>query len=248
MTRTTRRPRIGLTPDIDALSAPETNYVLRRNYADAILAAGGLPFILPYCDDVAACLDALDAVVITGGMFDIDPAVYRGKPMPGVVTKPVRTAFEKALIDATLARDMPILGICNGLQLLAVALGGQLVQHIPGEIAQPLEHKPAAPASQPHHTVDIRPGSRLGRLTGGGRHRVNSMHHQSVLPSSRYDAVAHAPDGVVEAIEVPDRCFCLGLQWHPEYHTSDVDCSIWTGFCAEAAAFRRSDGDRPDAP
>lgn len=246
MTRTTRRPRIGLTPDIDALPTPETNYVLRRNYADAILAAGGLPFILTYCDDAAACLDELDAVVITGGMFDIDPALYRGKPMPGVVTKPARTAFEKALIDKALARNMPILGICNGLQLLAVALGGQLVQHISGEIAQPLEHMPAASASKPHHAVDIRPGSNLARLTGGGHHRVNSVHHQSVLPSSRYDAVAHALDGVVEAIEVPDRCFCIGLQWHPEYHTSDVDRAIWTGFCAEAAAFRRSAEDRTD--
>lgn len=234
-----RKPRIGLTPDIGAQPAPETEYALRRNYADAILAAGGLPLILPYCDDADACLDAVDAVVVTGGMFDIDPALYGGAPQPGIVTKPERTAFEKALLDEALRRDMPVLGICNGLQLLAVTLGGALVQHIPAEIADALEHKPQASAVKPHHAVDIREGSTLGRLVGERFHHVNSVHHQAARPSSHYEAVAHAPDGVIEAIEVPGRRFCLGLQWHPEFHAGEADRAIWRSFCEAAADFAR---------
>lgn len=234
------KPRIGLTPDIGAQTGPETEYFIRRNYADAILAAGGLPLILPYCDDARACLDALDALVVTGGMFDIDPVLYGGAPQPGIVTKPERTAFEKALLDEALARDMPVLGICNGLQLLAVALGGGLVQHIPAEIAGALEHKPQASAAKPHHAVAIRPGSALWRLAGGERHQVNSVHHQAAHPSPRYDAVAHAPDGVIEAIEAPGRRFCLGLQWHPEYHAGEADRAIWRGLCEAAASFAQS--------
>lgn len=226
--------------------APETEYVLRRNYADAILAAGGLPLILPYCDESSACLDAVDAVVVTGGMFDIDPALYGGAPQPGIVTKPERTAFEKALLDEALARDMPVLGICNGLQLLAVTLGGGLVQHIPGEIAEALEHKPQASAAMPQHSIDIRGGSALGRLVGGERHQVNSVHHQAARPSPHYEAVAYAPDGVIEAIEALDRRFCLGLQWHPEYHAGEADYAIWKGLCEAAAEFahHRSRGMR----
>lgn len=244
MSMVTARPRIGLTPDIGAHPAPETEYVLRRNYADAVFAAGGLALIVPYCDDVRACLDAVDAVVVTGGMFDIDPDLYDGAPMPNIVTNPVRTAFEKALLDEALARDMPILGICNGLQLLAVTLGGGLVQHIPAEIGGALEHKPQTSAAEPHHYVDIRPGSTLRRLVGADRHQVNSVHHQAARSSTHYDAVAHAPDGVIEAIEVPGRRFCIGLQWHPEYHAGEADRAIWRGLCEAAAEFALRGGSR----
>lgn len=232
-----RRPRIGITPDIDDVEAPETGYVLRRNYADAIGRQGGLPLILPYVEEVEDHLGSIDGLLVTGGMFDIDPALYRRPASKTFVMKPLRTRFEKALIEGALARRIPVLGICNGMQLLAVCLGGELVQDIPIEITGALEHKPQQPANVVHHGIRIAdPSEKLPGL-GIGASAVNSVHHQAVLPSPAYRTIALADDGVIEAIEAIDYDFAVGVQWHPEYGAGDRDDAVLAGLIAAAVTY-----------
>lgn len=227
-----RKPLVGITPDINDIAAPETEYVVRRNYADAVLNAGGIPVILPFGADVNAYLEAIDGLLVTGGMFDIDPQLYRQTARKPYVMKPERTAFEKALIEGARAKKMPVLGICNGMQLLAVCLGGELVQDIPSEIEGAFEHKPAQSATITQHDVDIVSQSRHLPFSPGTTYAVNSVHHQSVLPWEGYDILAVSPDKVVEALEAADGGFAVGVQWHPEYGASLIDNAVWSGFLA----------------
>ncbi|MER8377177.1 gamma-glutamyl-gamma-aminobutyrate hydrolase family protein [Mesorhizobium sp. M1406] len=232
-------PRIGITPDINDLAAPETEYVVRQNYADAISKAGGLPFLLPYREHVHDYLDAIDGLLVTGGMFDIDPALYGQAARKDYVMKPARTDFERALIEGALSRAMPVVGICNGMQLLAVCLGGELVQDIPTEIDSALEHKPDQSASIAHHRIEISGTSRHLQMPRGEVHEVNSVHHQSVLPSDAYQVLAVSPDGVVEALEKKDGGFAVGVQWHPEYGVADIDALIFDALLAKAREYSR---------
>src|SRR5690606_17799736 len=136
-----------------------------------------------------------------------------------------------------LERDMPILGICGGQQLLNVALGGTLIQHIPDEVDGALPHEQGNPRDEPGHAVRIEKGTLLHRVTGMDEMLVNSAHHQAVkdvAPGVVVDALA--PDGVVEGIEDPRRRFCLGVQWHPEYAISEGDEAIMAAFVQAAAA------------
>ncbi|MCA1408629.1 gamma-glutamyl-gamma-aminobutyrate hydrolase family protein [Ensifer sp. IC3342] len=233
----TPRPVIGITPDINDIAEPETEYVLRRNYADAVYRAGGIPVILPYAADVDGYLESVDGVLISGGMFDIDPMLYHQEARKAYVVKPPRTAFEKALIECALERKIPVLGICNGMQLLAVCLGGQLIQDVASELENALEHKPSQAATNAHHEIDIVGQSRNLIGLGAGRYRVNSVHHQAVLPSEAYRMIAVAEDGVIEAIESSTGGFAVGVQWHPEYEVSPIDNAILRSFITAASEY-----------
>lgn len=237
------RPFIGLTADSEDRSAgpTEAEFVLRQNYATAITAAGGLPVILPHDAGLAVdYVERLDGLVITGGMFDISPEYYGELSTRKLITKDDRTEFELALLDAALRVDLPVLGICNGSQLLAVKLGGKLIQDIQREIPGAIEHLPNPVPAEASHSISFRAGSRLREITGVDEAKVNSLHHQSVIAMPGYDVAAECgSDGVVEAIEVAERRFCMGVQWHPEYHASEADRKILRAFVSEALAFRR---------
>jgi putative glutamine amidotransferase len=229
---TPQRPIIGVTLDSEAAGGYSKFpwYALRQNYAAAIIAAGGLPMALPHEPDLAAAyLDRIDALVVTGGNFDVDPALYGdGAQHETVTLKAGRTAAELALTQGAMARGMPVLGICGGEQLLAVALGGTLIQHIPDTIANALAHEQPNPRDEPGHAVAVVPGTLLHRIVGGTLMHVNSSHHQAVRDPGRDATVnARAPDGVVEGIEDSARRFCLGVQWHPEFFIDPGDRRIF---------------------
>jgi len=210
-------------------------YALRKNYFSSLAEAGALPLALPHqVELVEAYLDQIDGLVITGGAFDVDPALYGGGPThPTVTLKANRTDFELAVTRGALARNMPVLGICGGQQLLAVALGGSLIQHIPDSIAGALEHEQPNPRDQPGHEIAIAEDTLLSRIVGKPRMAVNSAHHQAVAAPGEGAVVnALAPDGVVEGVEHPGYRFALGVQWHPEYAVDPADPLIFQAFVA----------------
>jgi putative glutamine amidotransferase len=218
------RPVIGITPDIGQTSArpgrPATvQYELKQAYADAVLAAGGLPVVLLYSEDNLApqeALDLCDGLVITGGAFDIPAELYGAEA--GARMGPLkrgRTAFEQRILRAALAGDVPVLGVCGGMQLLAVELGGTLFQDIRDEVPGALEHEQRNDPREAGHQARIVAGSELASIVGKSEIEVNSTHHQAVKDPGRARVCALAADQVVEAIELPGQ-FALGVQWHPE--------------------------------
>jgi putative glutamine amidotransferase len=233
------RPLIGVTLDAEPPGGWSRFpwYALRANYTAAVAAAGGLPVALPHDPALAAdLLDRLDGLVVTGGAFDVDPALYGATEVHATVTlKDQRTAAELALVQGALARNTPVLGICGGQQLLAVALGGTLIQHIPDSIAGALEHEQPNPRDQPGHTVAVVPGTLLHRIVGSQTMQVNSAHHQAVATPGRAVVNATAPDGVIEGVEDASRRFCLGLQWHPEFLIDPGDRLVFDAFVAAAS-------------
>lgn len=208
-------------------------YALRQNYAEAVVRAGGLPVLLPHEPEQAdAYLDKLDGLIVTGGAFDVDPAMFGATSRHATVkTKDRRTAFELAVTKAALERDKPVLGICGGQQLLNVILGGTLIQHIPDEVAEALAHEQPNPRTEPGHSVKVVKNTLLHRICGAEELQVNSAHHQAAKDIGAGVVVdALAEDGVIEGIEHPEYRFCLGVQWHPEYSISTGDMKIFDAF------------------
>jgi len=234
-----RRPIIGLTLDWEAPGGYSAKpwYALRENYCAAVDAAGGLPLCLPHESARAEdYLDLIDGLIVTGGHFDVDPALFGAATRhDSVILKAARTDFELAITRGALARDMPTLGICGGAQLLNVALGGTLIQHIPDEVPGALAHEQTNPRDQPGHEIEIVPGTLLHRICGAATMSVNSAHHQAVkAPGPGVAVNARAPDGVIEGIESESHGFCLGVQWHPEYAIAAGDSAIFAALLASA--------------
>lgn len=194
---------------------------LKRAVVDAIRAVGLEPVLLPPHEGdptalVEWVLGACAAVVVTGGAFDIHPAHY-GATVSARLDRvdPARTGLELALCRAALDRSHPVLGVCGGLQALAVAAGGTLVQDILTADPDALEHEQDADPTLPSHPVHLVEGH-LRRATGTALLQVNSTHHQAILDPGALRITGRAPDGVVEVAEHPAHPFALGVQWHPE--------------------------------
>lgn len=219
-----RRPVIGLTPDVasaEAEAAGAPRYELKLQYAEGVLKAGGLPLLLPFSEDssvIRAYLERVQGLIVTGGAFDIPPGYYNETPREGLgPLKPERTAFETLALRLALERQLPILGICGGMQLINVHFGGTLYQDLSRELPEAALHEQAHESTQPHHPIEVKEDSLLAEAVGKGAMMVNSTHHQAVKTLGedlRVSAVA--PDGVIEAIESTRHPFVLGVQWHPE--------------------------------
>lgn len=190
--------------------------LLKEAVIDAIRAAGGVPLLLPPGeDDLDAALEIADALVITGGDFDIHPRHFGEAPHPKLGhVDDKRTGTELALSRRAIAADLPVLGLCGGMQALAVAAGGALIQDLDAQVPGVTEHQQPTDPAEGWHRLDVEPGQLRHWL---GRHPVvNSTHHQAVRDAGQMRVSARTDDGVIEAIELPNHRFCVGVQWHPE--------------------------------
>jgi putative glutamine amidotransferase len=214
--------------------------LLPHAYADHVTAAGGVPVLLPIgADDAAAAvIPRLDGLILSGGP-DIEPVRYGAAPDPFAERSQAdRDTWETALLMAALQADLPVLGICRGLQLINVCRGGTLHQHLPDVVGDAVTHRQAEDGRRATHVVDIVAGSRLARVLGATRLRVNSFHHQAVdRLGTGLRASARAPDGTIEAIEDPARPFVLAVQWHAE--TLVESRALFAELIAVAAGVRR---------
>ena len=222
---------------------------LGMKYLVAIEQAGGVPVVTPplEVDSVGPLLDRLDGLCLSGGP-DMDPGTYGGRYHPELgPTEPVLDRFELALAREADRRGMPILAICRGQQLLNVARGGTLYQDLPDQRGGDVAHRLPGKGRHGAHEVEVEPGSLLGRALGGlTTAHVNSYHHQAVQELGRgVKPVAWAPDGVVEGIELPDRDFAVGVQWHAEAIVEQPEqLALFREFVAAAGRFGSGAGTR----
>jgi putative glutamine amidotransferase len=233
------RPLVGITTYLTPVAYgtwEEDVALVPADYLRAVGRAGGRPLLVPPSDEgVGDTLDVLDGLIFSGGS-DLDPASYGQEAHPeteGFVEERDRAEF--ALLQGALERDMPVLAVCRGSQVLNVALGGDLVQHLP-EVVGDHKHK-HTPGEFADHDVELEPGTRIGSLLGE-RAPVKSHHHQGFgrLGSGLREA-ARAEDGTLEAIEDPSRRFALGVLWHPE---AGEDMRLFEALVEEARAYRRA--------
>lgn len=234
-----KRPLIGVTFDAQQPGGYSRYpwYALRENYCTSIINAGGIPIPLVHeLDLVESYLSMIDGLLITGGGHDVDPALYGEKDVhPTVNPSPRRTHFEIDIIQKALGKDLPVLGICGGEQVLNVALGGTLIQHIPDAIPDALEHMQPHCRYESSHEIRIQEGTLLARIAGQETLVVNSVHHQAVKdPAPSVVVNAWAPDGVIEGIEAPAHTFCLGVQWHPEFTITPQEHTLFQAFIEAA--------------
>ena len=238
-------PFVGVTTSITVDKYPERAY-LNSAYLRAVEQAGGAPVLLPPPLGAAA-RDALwarlDGLLLTGG-GDVDPQHFGEPRHPTLVeVSEARDALELELAGRALAQGLPLLAICRGIQVLNVALGGSLHQDVPSDPGSPLSHSQAERRHQPTHQVKVQAGSRLSAVLGALEVDVNSFHHQAIKRLGRgLAAVAWAPDGIVEGVELTDGApFVLGVQWHPEdlvEHDPAARCLFAALVTAAARAFR----------
>lgn len=189
----------------------------KDDYLTSLERAGATVRVLDDAKDLLpAALDGCDGVLLTGGV-DVDPREYGEAKHPTVETDATRDAYELALAKLAIERDMPLLAICRGVQVLNVAAGGTLIQDLPSQHPSAVQHSITEPKNSIAHDVAITEGTCLSMLLGAPSIAVNSRHHQSVKDAAPGFVVsAVSPDGVVEAIERPASTFCVGVQWHPE--------------------------------
>lgn len=233
----TMRPIIGITSYAEtarwgAWECPAA--LIPLAYVRAVESAGGRPLLVPPSQEgIEETLDAVDGLIFSGGA-DLDPATYGADAHPATNgIRPERDSAELRLLEAALARDMPVLAVCRGSQVLNVARGGDLVQHLPDVLGHD-QHK-ETPGVFSEHEVEIAAGTRLNALVGD-RAPVKSHHHQGFgRLGEGLEESARAEDGTVEAVEDPSRRFALGVLWHPE---EDEDAALFRALVDEALRYR----------
>jgi gamma-glutamyl-gamma-aminobutyrate hydrolase PuuD len=243
MARIGERVRIGMVADTREASFGAWSGVslsaVWSHYVDALSAGGGAPVIFPvvelYASDPALALDLVDGLLLTGGR-DLDAGTYGAEPNPeNEPADPLRDRVELALARLAVERELPILGVCRGMHVLNVALGGGIDQHL----ADPERVHRAQPGTFTSHAVETVAGSRLEAILGAGETTVRSHHHQGVEPlAPALRASAHSPDGLVEAAETAGDPYCVAVLWHPEEDLPGGGQRIYDSLVAAAGARR----------
>ena len=239
------KPRIGISAYWRGASwGPWTDMpacMVPQGYVEGVRAAGGIALLIPpdpdyAADDAAGVLEAIDGLVLVGGE-DIGPANYGHDPHP--TTDPAnvrRDEAELALARGAIARDLPVLGVCRGFQILNVAYGGELLQHV-GDITDGAPHRPRL-GEFGRHDVEMT-GGKLLEILGGRAERIHSHHHQALgRLGDGLVATAVAPDGLVEGVEDPAKAFCLGVLWHPEEDPHGAGLPLFRALVEQARAYR----------
>jgi putative glutamine amidotransferase len=238
------RPRIGLT----TYGRNENNrFSLPAFYVDCVRRAGGLPLLLPPGKvDPAEALAGLDGLILTGG-GDIDPALYQGARHEAIyMVDHERDRSEVGLLLASKESGLPTLGICRGCQLINVALGGTLIEHLPDVVGESVPHR-LPPREPTRHEIKLKPGCRLAKLLSSETFSAPSWHHQAVRrPAPSLEVVAHAPDGTIEGLELPDHPWMIGVQWHPELSAAGdpLQQRLFDEFVKSAAELKRKRTNR----
>jgi len=233
-----RKPLIGVLPLYDE---HKDSYWMLPAYMKALEEAGAIPVMLPLTVDqnsLEQIATGMDGLLFTGG-HDVDPSLYGQARMEQCgVSIHERDEMEKKLFQLALAVDLPMLGICRGIQLFNVLLGGTLYQDLPSQLDSELKHVQKPPYATPTHDVDVERKSSLFRMVGKSRLAVNSYHHQAIdILAPGCKVMAIAKDGVIEAIEHPAYHYLMAVQWHPEfsYVVDNVSKNIFRSF-VEAAS------------
>jgi putative glutamine amidotransferase len=214
-------PLVGITtyrnPD-------EGGYYLPDGYVESVRQAGGVPLLLtPGETEIKRILQTVDAVIFAGG-GDIDPAVYGGSAHPSIERiDPIRDTFEMALARRLFESTIPVLGICRGFQLLALASGGELITDIPDEIGEAVVHR-ATNGDSIRHSVQLEPESHLAKISESTQFEVESKHHQAIRKvSEKWRVMANSADGIIEAIEHKNHPWMISVLWHPEMSLEDPE-------------------------
>ncbi|MGB9814064.1 MAG: gamma-glutamyl-gamma-aminobutyrate hydrolase family protein [Thermovenabulum sp.] len=228
------KPVVGITS-----SHLEEKAMLNEGYYLAVERAGGIPIIIPPLEEetLKGVLDLVDGVLISGGP-DVDPLIFGENPIRELgEVNPLRDKAEIFLVKEAFFRKKPIMGICRGIQVINVALGGNLYQDLPSQVRDCIKHSQSAPRWYPTHKVKIDKGTTLFEIYNSQEVKVNSFHHQAIKEVSPYlKAVAYAPDGIIEAVESSaEGVFILGLQWHPEgmWHKDPMQLKPFERFIEE---------------
>jgi putative glutamine amidotransferase len=225
------RPIIGITA---AHNVEQDYYYCRNSYIGGVRQAGGVPVLLPPLvdqDELRSSAGRIDALLLSGG-GDVHPSLFSEQPhwKLGEVD-PERDDFEIRMLRLMIDLEKPVLGICRGIQVINVTLGGTLYQDLVSQQPQSLQHRQEAPRRYPTHSVTVRQGSKLSDILGATRLKVNSLHHQAIKDvASGLQVTARADDGVIEGVEALGHPWLLGVQWHPE--------GMWEYDPAAASLFR----------
>ncbi|MBU2732942.1 gamma-glutamyl-gamma-aminobutyrate hydrolase family protein [Acidithiobacillus ferridurans] len=231
-------PLIGLTT---YAADAQGRYTLPHEYELAVTRAGGLAVLLPTVENlIPQILERLDGLVLTGG-GDISPALYGGNAAHPELygQSEVRDRYDLALIHAALPRQIPLLAICRGMQMLNIAYGGNLHVHLPEVFGETIAHRSHIPGPL-QHPVTIRPKSRLSDIVGLDPMEIVSWHHQAIdRVGEGLQIAATAPDGLIEALEIPEHCWCIAVQWHPELVSKGYlrQETLWRDFMGAARKY-----------
>ena len=217
---------IGLIPLYDE---EKDSYWMLPGYMKVMERCGALPIMLPLTEDeeeLTQCLSMCDGLLLTGG-HDVNPAVYGEDPIPECGQWcSQRDVMETFLLKQAIEKDLPVFGICRGIQFMNACLGGTLYQDLGSQHPSATEHHMTPPYDRGIHKVTVKEGSLLAGIIGAGEHNVNSYHHQAVRDlAPGLEAMAYSEDGLIEAIRVLDKKFVVGVQWHPEFaFEHDPEC------------------------